>query len=110
MQTTPSHSGPDHPERDEFHTRADHSVARPDPRTWPFGDLTDQQLRQRSALECAMRAGRLAPPQLCVACGAILRTDSRAFAPVESDDGLVCPACDETAMADALELAEAAAA
>jgi hypothetical protein len=56
----------------------------------------------------AQRAGRLAPPQLCVACNAILRTDSRAFAPVESEDGLVCPACDEAAMADALVLSGAA--
>lgn len=40
-------------------------------------------------------------PQLCAHCGAILRTDSRAFAPVEYEDGLVCLACDEAAMADA---------
>jgi hypothetical protein len=42
-------------------------------------------------------------PQLCAHCGAILRTDSRAFAPVEYEDGLVCPACDEAAMADAAD-------
>jgi hypothetical protein len=42
-----------------------------------------------------------ASPQLCTHCGAILRTDSRAFAPVETEDGLVCPACDEAAMAAA---------
>ena len=47
-------------------------------------------------------------PLSCAHCGAILRFDSRAFAPVEYEDGLVCPACDEAAMADALEMEGAA--
>lgn len=41
----------------------------------------------------------------CAHCGAILRLDSRAFAPVEHADGLICPGCDETELADAAERA-----
>jgi hypothetical protein len=40
----------------------------------------------------------------CAHCGAVLNLDSRAFAPIEYEDGLVCPACDEAAMADAVEM------
>jgi hypothetical protein len=54
-----SQSGHAHPKRDGFHTGAGHHAARPDPRSWPFAELTDQQQRQRSALECAMRDDRL---------------------------------------------------
>jgi hypothetical protein len=43
-------------------------------------------------------------PQVCARCGAVLRLDSRAFAPVEHDDGLICPACDEAEMACAAEM------
>jgi hypothetical protein len=45
---------------------------------------------------------RPADPPPCAHCGALLNLDSRAFAPVEYEDGLVCPACDEAAMANAL--------
>jgi hypothetical protein len=48
-----------------------------------------------------------APDSPCAHCGALLRTDTRAFAAVEYEDGLVCPSCDEAAMADALELESA---
>jgi hypothetical protein len=42
----------------------------------------------------------------CAHCGAILRLDSRAFAPVEHRDGLICAACDERELADNAEAAE----
>jgi hypothetical protein len=42
-------------------------------------------------------------PETCARCGSVLRFDSRAFAPVEADDGLICPACDEAEMACAAE-------
>lgn len=31
------------------------------PHNWPFGPLTETQIRARSAFEAAMRQGRLAP-------------------------------------------------
>ncbi len=81
---------------------------------WPFAPLTEHQQSQRDAAERALRAHRLRPfrafddtviePALCTDCGAILRSDSRAFAAVEYEDGPVCPACDEAAMADALDM------
>jgi len=30
------------------------------PHNWPFGQLTEQQIRERNRLEARMRAGRLA--------------------------------------------------
>lgn len=52
------------------------------------------------------RPGRTADADLadtCAECGAVLRFDSPAFAPVETEVGLVCPSCDEAAMACAVE-------